>query len=124
MTEELHAMIELEVLGSGPDHAGSARSHAAEFLIDSGYNGGITLPLDVIERLGLTFLGILPAALGDGSEAFLASYEARVEWHAGPVGVIVLASDSEPLVGMDLLHGSVLRIHVVPGGEVAVEHAG
>lgn len=98
---------------------------SAEYIaaIDTGFNGGLTLPAAEAARLGLESAGFAAAQLGDGSVVRLAKHVGEIEWLGARRAVTVMACESAPLVGMDLLHGSALRMHIVVGGEVSVERA-
>ena len=78
------------------------------------------MPTALIAALGLAWRGRESAVLADGSEHLFDFYEANVEWDGDARRTIVIAADSDPLVGMALLSGSELTIEVVPGGFVTI----
>jgi predicted aspartyl protease len=59
--------------------------------------------------------------LGDGSEVMFEMYTASVIWDGQIKVVDVVASESEPLVGMSLLYAYDLRIRVIEGGSVTIQ---
>jgi clan AA aspartic protease len=92
-----------------------------ETVIDTGFNGYLTLPLVHVTRLELARLCFGRAILADGSEAIFDVYEAVVLWEGQPRLVEVEATESAALLGMGLLEEHTLRIDVVENGRVAVE---
>jgi len=109
------ASIRLQV--RGPD----GHEQEMEALIDTGFNGFLTLPLAVITSLGLPRLGRGRAILADGSEVLFNVYEATVRWEGQSRTVELDATETATLVGMALLEGYTLRIEVVSGGRVTIE---
>jgi hypothetical protein len=59
--------------------------------------------------------------LANGSEELFDIYEATVIWDGQPRTVDLDAANTVALVGMSLLYGYDLRIHVVEGGHVTIE---
>ena len=89
-------------------------------MIDTGYNGALTLPLTIIEDLGMPWRRRGRALLADGRETVFDTYEATVIWDQRPRRVAIDATESDPLVGMSLLQGYEIRIQVVAGGDVTI----
>jgi predicted aspartyl protease len=81
----------------------------------------LTLPSHVVRTLRLPFVGHRRATLGDGSNAVLDLYLATVFWHEQAREVLVLQTDGGPLVGMALLFGSRVVLHIVDDGDVLIE---
>src|SRR5437016_5139470 len=94
--------------------------HDVEAVIDTGFNGFLTLPPPLIAALGLPWLCRQQGQLADGSVLAFDVYVATVDWHGQPRNVEVEAADAQPLLGMALMQGSELRIQVVPGGPVTI----
>jgi len=92
-----------------------------EVLIDTGFTGELTLPSDLIERLGLPRIGELPITLGDGQIVDVEMYLTIVLWHGEERIVQALCTDGKPLIGMSLLYGNRLTLDVVTDGEVSIE---
>ena len=115
VTADWEAMIDLEV--SGSDH----QTQRIEAIIDTGFNGFLTLPSNLISGLKLPFVGNRRATLGDGSVVVLDVYLATVLWHDRDYEVLVLQAGGEPLVGMSLLHGNRVTLDVVDGGNVVID---
>jgi len=108
------ALVPLPLRGS------QGEEHAIEAVIDTGYNGFLTLPSDLIERLGLPFLRSSRAILGDGSTIEFAIHEANVVWNGRLRRIPVDAADVNPLLGMGLLYGHELSIEVIEDGNALI----
>jgi clan AA aspartic protease len=92
-----------------------------EALIDTGFTGFLSLPLSMIESLGLPWIFSDSVTLGDGSEVIFQMYRATVIWNGQLKVVDVAASESEPLLGMSLLYGFKLQIEAIERGIVIIE---
>ncbi|MFQ5629296.1 MAG: clan AA aspartic protease [bacterium] len=86
-----------------------------------GVNGSLTLSSSLIASLGLRFDTRGRAILADGSEIFFDIYEASISWDGKPYRIAIAEAESEPLVGMKLLSGYELTIHIVEDGNVVIE---
>ena len=95
-------------------------AHSFEFILDTGFNGHLTLPSDVIDRLGLKYSGQRAVTMADGFVHDVDVFTARVLWHEGWRPVFVIRLDNLPLLGMRSLLGSKLFMNVYAGGRVAV----
>lgn len=90
--------------------------------IDTGFNDYLLLPPSIVATLELTFAAPVRATLGDGQTVQLDYYRATVEWDGSTRDVLVLAAENSPLVGMTMLYGYELYIHVIDGGDVRIQH--
>lgn len=109
-----------EALVSLALRSAQGEEHAIEAVIDTGYNGFLTLPPDLLEQLNLPFLRSSRAILGDGSTIEFDIHEAAVVWNDGLRRIPVDAADVSPLLGMGLLYGHELSIEVVEDGSVVI----
>lgn len=100
---------------------GNASKQMVEAVIDTGFTGFLSLPLSIIESLGLPWIFRDVGTLGDGSEVIFEMYRATVIWDGQAQIVDVAASDADPLVGMSLLYGFKLQIEAIEGGLVTIE---
>lgn len=92
-----------------------------EAVIDTGFNGSMSLPSALIAMLGLAWRRRGRALLADGSESVFDIYEATVVWDGQPRRVAVDAADTDPLIGMSLLYGYELTIQAIDGGNVTIK---
>jgi clan AA aspartic protease len=111
----LEATIRLIVRGA------QGQEHEIEAVIDTGFTGSLTLPAERIAAPGLTWRGHAQAELAGGSPHLFDVYAATVLWDDQARMVEIDATDTNPLVGMGLLHGYDVRIQVVDGGRVTIE---
>ncbi len=87
-------------------------------IVDTGFNGWLSLPPDLIAELNLRWKRRGRAILGDGSECVFNVYEAVVVWDDTLLIIPVDEADSEPLVGMSLMEGYELKMQVFEEGRV------
>jgi predicted aspartyl protease len=59
--------------------------------------------------------------LADGSECLFDVYVAKVVWDGKLRRVLIDEADSDPLVGMALLRGYELRMHVQSRGKILIK---
>ena len=90
-------------------------------VMDTGFSGFLTLPLDIISALGLKWEGRDVATLGDGTSCTFEIYLAIVIWEGQYREIYVNESETFPLIGMRLLRGYDLHIQTIEGGNVAIE---
>lgn len=99
----------------------SGRSREVEAVVDTGFNGYLTLPPALASALELPFVTSNPAFLADGSEATFDVYSVTVLWDGQPRHVDAHMSDATPLVGMRLMDRHSLYVEVESGGRVVVQ---
>lgn len=114
VTTSGEAVIRLTVNGPG------TASVEVEAIIDTGYSGDPALPPAIVADLGLTWRRRGRAILADGSNTIFDIYAADVVWDGMLRPIAVDAADSDSLVGMRLLSGYELMIHVIPDGAVTI----
>jgi clan AA aspartic protease len=90
-------------------------------VIDTGFNGALTLPLAVIMELGFPWMESGKVELGDGSIGDCHSYAGVVIWDRLPINILVDEADTTPLVGMALLQGFELKMNVERRGQVTIK---
>jgi clan AA aspartic protease len=90
-------------------------------VVDTGFNGSLTLPAAEIERLALTLVGKRRAFLADASVVELEMYATTIIWNNERRRIVVSLTEGGSLLGMDLLRGSRLTMDVVEGGPVVIE---
>jgi len=97
-----------------------AGEHEVEAIVDTGYNGYLTLPPDLITALQLPFRRRSSAVLGDGSATAFNVHEATIAWDGQLRRIPVDAATTEPLLGMRLLYGHNLTVDVLEEGELSI----
>ena len=100
---------------------GEGRPRSVEVVLDTGFTGYLTLPSESIGQLGLRSAGQRTFELANGEMFDFQVYLGSVSWHGRPSDVLVLQSDSGPLLGMALLWGSRVTMDVLNDGDVAIE---
>jgi clan AA aspartic protease len=99
----------------------SGQREAIDTVIDTGFDGFLSLPSEIIMRLGLPWTISNPATLGDGSEVLFDFYTGTVIWDGQYRKIDIAESDTEPLLGMSLLYGYRLQVDTIEGGSVKIE---
>ncbi len=90
-------------------------------VIDTGFNGSLTLPPLLIAQLRLPWQMRGSATVADGRTQAVDIYAGVLDWDGAPHPVLVESADATPLVGMNLLRGYRLQIDVKVAGEVRIE---
>ncbi len=113
VNDALQPRLRLELQGSGT-------RQAVEAIIDTGFNGYLTLPASVITDLELPWLYRHHGELADGSIQIFDVYEAKIVWNGAPRSVEPESVNANPLVGMSLLLDHELRIEVRENGRAEI----
>jgi clan AA aspartic protease len=87
-------------------------------IVDTGFNGWLSLPPNLIAELNLEWKRRGRAVLGDGTECVFNIYEAVLVWDGNMLTIPIDEADSEPLVGMSLMEGYQLTVQVFEDGRV------
>lgn len=114
VTDDRQALIRLMVRGP------TGQEHEIEAIIDTGFDGCLSLPSSIIVLLSLDWRERGRALLADGSEAVFDIYEATVLWDGQVRRIPVHEAETIPLVGMSLLQGYELAIEIQSGGKITV----
>jgi clan AA aspartic protease len=109
---DFEPIIPLSICGS------NGKAYTQEAIVDTGFNGWLSLPSDLIAELNLEWKRRGRAVLGDGTECVFDVYEAVVVWDGNMLTIPIDEADSEPLVGMSLMEGYQLTVQVFEGGHV------
>jgi len=104
-----------------PIRTADGQDQAVEVIVDTGFTGSLTLPPTVIASLGLPWRSRGLVILANGSEEQCDMHAATVLWDGMPRNILVEAAQTDPLLGMALLHGHDVRIQVVEGGSMIIE---
>jgi clan AA aspartic protease len=97
------------------------RIHHLDGVIDTGYDGFLTLTSVLVAAFGLPLLTTTIAHLADGSMQILPVHGATLDWDGKSRAVEVDVTDTKPLVGRGLLAGYELGVKMVVGGSVTLE---
>ena len=104
--EDLRALIDV-LIGSLPN----GQKSTIVVWIDTAFNGGLVLPLEEIEKLGLQECSSTSAVLADGQHVELPTFTCYLEWFGKEYRTQVVANDgTNPLLGTMLLDGHDLAI--------------
>ena len=112
---ELQPLVILDVAGPLTEPV------ALPLLVDTGFNGHLTLSTNVIVALDLDQIGYSDSKLADGSTVRFPAFAAIVNWFDEDRPVTVLQGDEEALLGMKLLEGCRLKVESWSGGAVEIE---
>ena len=104
-----------------PVRAADGREQAIEVILDTGFNGSLTLPPARIASLGLQWRTRGLVMLANGTEDHCDIYAATIIWDGRRRNILVEAADTDPLVGMALLDGHDVHMQVIEGGSVVIE---
>jgi clan AA aspartic protease len=115
VTKWREAVLDIELGGV------DAQAETVTATIDTGFDGFLALPSQIISQLGFPFLGLQDVILADGSTAALAFHEATIVWHGMAIRVDALEAEGGSLIGMALLEGCNLNIDIVENGLVRIE---
>ncbi|PMB39349.1 clan AA aspartic protease [Fischerella thermalis CCMEE 5330] len=111
---ESEPIIRIKILDS------NGQIYEQNAIVDTGFNGWLSLPPDLITTLGLTWKRRGRAILADGSDCIFDVYEAVIVWDGQLLRIPIDEADSDPLVGMSLMEGYELTIQAVAGGTVVL----
>jgi clan AA aspartic protease len=99
----------------------SGQREVIDTVIDTGFDGFLSLPSKIIDRLALPWTISNPATLGDGSEIVFDFYTGTVIWDGQYRTIDIAESETEPLLGTAMLYGYRLQIDHIEGGTVKIE---
>lgn len=91
-----------------------------EFVVDTGFEGALTMPIQAVAALNLPFEQRLDAHLTDDSSRSVNVHSAAILWQGRSLNVAVLAMGQRPLLGTALLDGNDLHVHFDDGGPLSV----
>jgi clan AA aspartic protease len=100
---------------------GRSGSIAVEFILDTGFEGDLSLPSNILRQLDTHLLFLSLRAMGDGSLRECPGYHLAWQWNDEPRTVEILALEHNPLLGTMLLESCHLDVDMAEGGEVVIE---
>jgi clan AA aspartic protease len=92
-----------------------------DFVIDTGFNGYLTLPPQAVNAMNLPPRANTPATLADGSQVLFSIHLATIVWDNVEKIVPILASGNKPLLGTAMMRGYHLEIDFEDNGLVTLE---
>ena len=99
----------------------SGQREVIDTVVDTGFDGFLSLPSEIITRLGLPWTISNSATLGDGSETVFDFYTGTVIWDGQYRTIDIAASETDPLIGMAMLYAYRLQVDNIEGGIVKIE---
>jgi clan AA aspartic protease len=114
VTADRQAIIRMTVCGP------AGQEHEIGAIIDTGFDGWLSLPSSLIVPLGLVWRRRGRALMADGRESVFDIYEATVIWDGHVRRVPVDGAETAPLIGMSLLEGYELTVQVRAAGNVII----
>lgn len=100
---------------------GKSRPQEIEFVVDTGFEGDLALPGQLVSALGLMPAGVRRRRLANGAVINCRYYRTEIELFAGTRPAEVLHLEGMALLGTALLDDHMLQVEVTEGGEVLVE---
>lgn len=94
-----------------------------EVVVDTAFDGDLTLPSEFIEQLGYISAGETEMTLADGQSVKCNFYEAAAIWDGEHRTVYITESATESLLGTNLIHDGVLTIQMWAGGDVVIDYS-
>ena len=109
------AVVRLSLLNS------SGQTRDIDAVVDTGYNGFLTLPPVLVAELELTRLGQKSLVLANGRRDIFDTYGVTVFWDGQSRFVDADEADAAPLLGMSMLDNHDLSIQVRDCGRVVIQ---
>jgi predicted aspartyl protease len=114
VNRRLRLIIPLRICGPGGE------SLDKDAVIDTLFDGALTLPESVAVFLRLPYRGPRMLRLGHGRAHAFKSYAATVIWMGERREVLTYAAPGDVTVGLPLLRAHLVMFTLVPGGEVSI----
>lgn len=92
-----------------------------EFVVDTGFEGALTLPPDAVAALGLPFFQEMDANLANDVSIKTDVHVATIVWRGQELEAAVLVMGRRPLLGTALLDGHHLGIDFADNGAVSID---
>ena len=115
VNERLEAVVSLELRGPNGD------VRVVDAIVDTGYDGYLTVAPRTVVELGLPLASTGRARLADGSVIGFGIHRGTVNWDGLELLVELDEADTTPLLGMAMLDGHDLHVEVRDGGRVTIE---
>jgi clan AA aspartic protease len=118
----IHGIVNANLEATIRLHVADPNGHRQEItaIIDTGYNGALSLPYATVTALALLSSASRIVTLGDASQRVLDFYTANIHWEAQVRRIRVLCVEGSPLIGTMLLQGYKLEADFTVGGTVTL----
>ena len=100
---------------------GSGRFRPVVFVVDTGFDGDLTLTRESINQLELAQVAPTMVTLATGIREQVNTWGGYILWHGRRRYVEVLETRGSPLLGTRLMEGSELTVQMRVDGEVVIE---
>ena len=94
--------------------------HRLEAHVDTGFNGQFTLPNDFIELLGLEPTRPMALTMANGETETFPTFLGMILWQGRRSEVRIVESEGTPLIGTELMWGSLLTAEITDNGAVTI----
>ena len=92
-----------------------------EFIVDTGFDGDLAMPIELVNRLDASGIGEQIAVLAGKVVRYTDAFRVDVIWDGAPRRLEAMSVDGSPLLGGMALDGSLLQVEMRDGGEVTIE---
>ncbi len=91
-----------------------------ETIVDTGFDGYLTLGGSVINDLGLEETSSIRMFLADGSDLLCPVFRVEIDWQGQSRTIEIVQLEGLQLLGMEMLRGSELRMMVEDAGVIEI----
>ena len=112
------AMVAVEL------RAADGQFQSFNFILDTGFDGDLSLPAEILQGLDADIEGERIIELADGSRTTAYVWAATVRWEGATRPVMITESAGEPLLGMELLWQSRITLETRAYDPVLIEPLG
>ena len=92
-----------------------------EAILDTGFDGFLKLPEEVIRRLNPPFAQSIQVRLADGSQRAVPTFSVRIAWEEEIYDVEAIQQEGNVLLGTLLIDGCHVDLEATEGGELVIE---
>ncbi len=92
-----------------------------EFLVDTGFDGDLSLPLSLVSRMETSYAASRRVRLADGYESNQDYRQIMLSWDEDTIPIEVLVIETNPLIGVLLMEDYLLQAEMQEEGEVSLE---
>jgi len=101
-------------------HGSGGILHEIEAVVDTGFNGFLSLDQPLIGALGLAYERQERTMIANGVIEECAVYSGTVVWDGGDRNALIQSANGGPLLGTALIEGYELRVQMREGGAVTL----